>query len=164
MCALGPTCRIMIAGLLLAAASVATAAENNNVCFHLRTGEKIVFTHSNHPVLAFGKNNEAIIKAGYKEVSTYSYDKLHKITFGSVSGIGDALVDANGELINLGPKDFALVGFETGAPIAVVNASGVLMLSAVIEDSAAHRLSLADMAKGIYIVTVGSQSFKIAIK
>lgn len=163
MRSLGPTCRIMIAGLLLAAASVATAAENN-VCFHLRTGEKIVFTHGNHPVLAFGKNNEATIKAGYKEVSTHSYDKLHKITFGGVSGIGDALVDANGELVNLGPKDFALVGFETGTPIAVVNASGVMMMSDVIEDSAAHRLSLADMANGIYIVTVGSQSFKIAIK
>lgn len=163
MRALRPTCRIMIAGLLLAVASVATAAENN-VCFHLRSGEKIVFTLSNNPVLAFGKNNDATIKAGYKEVSTYSYDKLHKITFGSVSGIGDALVDANGELLNLGPKDFALVGFEAGTPIAVVNASGVLMMSGLIEDSAAHRLSLADMAKGIYIVTVDTQSFKIAIK
>lgn len=139
------------------------SAASNLVCIHLKSGQKLAFTHENHPMLIFESSSRATIKADHKEVSSVETSTLHKITFGDASGIADAIVDSKGQIINAGNSDFILLGFDIDTPVTVASLAGIVMTTTTINDSAAFLLSLDGYAKGVYIITVGSTSYKVAL-
>lgn len=157
--------RLFLAATLFVAFAAADAsAAGNTVCIHLAKGQKLVYTHDNHPMIVFNGGDKVTIRSDHKEVSSLTLEGLHKITFTDPAGIGDAIVDSKGELVKIGDADFALMGFEEGTPVSVVSLSGTVMQSVSVNDSAAFIVSLDGYAKGVYIIAVGSESYKIALK
>ena len=157
-------CLAVAATVFAALAGFDASAVGNTVCIHLAKGQKFVYNHDNHPMVIFNGGNNVTIKADHKEVSTFSIENLHKITFKDPAGISDALVDSKGKVVTIGPSDFALVGFEIGMPVNVVSLSGTVMQNATVDDSSAFIVSLDGYVKGVYIITVGSDSYKVALK
>ena len=157
--------RMLMAATELTAFAVSdVSAAGNTVCIHLSKGQKLVYTHDNHPMIVFNGGNDVTIKSDHKEVSALSIDGLHKITFEDPAGIGEATVDSQGRIVNVGPSDFALMGFAEGTRVEVVSLNGVVMQTSEIDDSAACVVSLEGYDKGVYIIVAGADSFKIAIK
>lgn len=154
----------VVAAIFAALAVYDVSAAGNKVYFHLAAGQKFIYTHDNHPMVIFNGGNNVTIKADHKEVSTFSIENLHKITFKDPAGVNDALVDSKGKVVTIGPSDFALVGFEIGTPVNVVSIGGAVMQKATIDDSSAFIVSLDGYVKGVYIITVGSDSYKVALK
>ncbi|MDE5594100.1 MAG: hypothetical protein K2I89_00805 [Muribaculaceae bacterium] len=154
----------MVATLFAAIAVADLSATGNTVCIHLTKGQKLVYTHENHPMIVFSGSNNVTIKSDHKEVSALSIDGLHKITFTDPAGIGDAVVDSKGQIVNIGPSDFALTGFDEGTTVSVVSLGGMVMQTASVDDSSAFIVSLDGYAKGVYIIVVGTESYKVALK
>lgn len=146
-------------------AAGAAVADDNNICLHLRSGEKVIFAIEDHPVVTFDAKNTLTIKDSSKKVTTNTYETLHKITFNEPSaGINDVVAGSQREIVAVGPHDVALIGFAEGTPVMVVDVNGAVVLSAKVNNASAFVVSLASMSKGVYIVNAGAISYKIAIK
>lgn len=140
------------------------SAAGNTVCIHLAKGQKLVYTHDNHPMVVFSEDNDVTLRSDHKEVSSLPFDELHKVTFGASTLEKDVLLDSQGKVVALGAADFALVGFELGAPVSVISLDGSVMQKSTVDDSSAFVVSLDGYAKGVYVITVGAQSYKIVLK
>lgn len=157
--------RIAATLTLFAALAVFDAsAAGNMVYIHMANGQQLVYTHENHPMVIFKGGNNVTVKSDHKEISTFSLETLHKITFKDPAGLADAIVDSKGKIINIGPADFALVGFEVDTPVNVVSLGGVVMQQTTVDDSSVFVISLDGYVKGVYMITVGSESYKVALK
>ncbi len=156
--------RAACAAMFFTVSCLSSYADGNSVCLHLRSGEKVLFANADRPVLTFDDDNVVTIKDNTKNVSTNSFESVHKITFGDVAGVNDALVDSDGKIVAVGPRDIALVGFACGTPVTVVNINGVILQSMTVDDESAFVVSLEGYSAGVYVVTAGSANYKIAIK
>lgn len=158
--------RLFACAALLAIAGVATlqAADISSVCLHLTTGEKLFFAFENQPTMTFGENNSLVVKDATKSVSTNAFDKLKKITFDSPAGISDAIVDAEGEISRESADSFTLAGFKEGTVVTVTSVNGICLATVKIENEKPVAISLAGYGNGVYIISAGAVSCKVAIK
>lgn len=155
----------LIAGMALCvmASAVSLKAADNSVCLHLTTGEKLVFAFENKPVMTFGEKNSLVVKDATKSVTTNAFDKLQKITFDLPAGLEDAIADANGEISRESVDSFTLAGFKEGTVISIVSINGVCLKTFKIENEKPVTVSLAGYGKGVYIISAGTVSCKVAI-
>lgn len=150
--------------LALACAGAVSAAESQNICLHLKTGEKVVMKFDSKTSLSFGDNNAMTLRSAGKVVKVCEFDQLQKVSFGDAAGINDVVSDADGKFVYSTPDDLSLIGFKPGTQVNVVSASGVALLTATIETSEPYIIRLDNYAKGVYIVSAGKLTYKIAIK
>jgi len=142
----------------------AKAADGSNIYLHLKTGEKVVFSFANRPVMTFGDDNSMTIEDKNKSVTTNAFDKLHKVTFNETTGIADAVADNNGKIQFTSPTGLTFIGFKTGTQVSVTSSNGITVMTATIDNDEPLTVSLDACPKGVYIVVADDVTYKIALK
>lgn len=154
---------VAIATFMLVSPSLFKAGATTPLCLHLTTGEKIVFAFENTPVMSFGKDNAITIKDAKKQITTNAYDKVRKVSFEDPAAISDALADADGSIVRDNASEFKLVGFKPGTQVVVANVVGQQLDAVTIGNEPVYVISLAAYPAGVYIISTGSISCKVAI-
>ena len=147
------------ATLLLGLMSINAAATHLTV--ELKAGNKYSFLLADKPVITF--SNGDLVVNGDAETS-YSIDGVKNFHFteGDASGV-ESLSVGDIRIVSLDNATIQVQNLEKSSVVTLVNVSGVV-LSSVKADAEGSAIVSLPQAKGVYILSVGSKSFKIIRK
>lgn len=137
--------------------SLSCMAAFNTVTIHLKDGSKVDITMTEGLALTFEGDN--LVATGSGADVAVEKNSIAKITHTNVAGVEG--ITAAGEFILEGDK-LHFGNLPDGSNIAVYDLSGIAVRQA--QASGSFTLPLQGLAKGVYIVSVNSSSYKISIK
>lgn len=140
-------------------------AKDVEICLNLDGDKKIFVKDSRHLSLKI-KGDKLTIYCDGKETATYDSGDVHKITFEQNSGIHDLKGDDSdsGMLTRDGATGIRLSGFIAGTQVVIYTIGGLCVRNLSIpDDNSDISIDLEGLNPGIYIVTVGNNSFKISL-
>lgn len=147
------------ATLLLGLMSLNAAATHLTV--ELKVGNKYSFLLADKPVITFAGGD--LVVNGDAETS-YSIDGVKNFHFteGDASGV-ESLSAGDIRIISLDDATIQVQNLDKSSVVTLVNVSGVVFSSVKADAEGSATVSL-PQAKGVYILSVGTKSFKIIRK
>lgn len=143
---------------MIATFNVATKAEDNHLYIEPNAGETLSWNVPSLQKMTFQNGNVVLtMKDGTSTYTPISSIKRMYICTPSANGINDVESNAqctwDGERLHVNAKQ--------GAPVRVYSVNGALLRSVSLTDTS---IDLQGLSKGLYIVNVDGQTFKILKK
>lgn len=133
------------------------------VAVYRTNGEVEYFTFDGRPTITYQGDN-LIMVCGNQHVQ-YTLKGLEKIAFTTteVTGIGD-LQGVEGVTFNFHDDQIAIANAKAGDTVRLYDTTGRMVDSSIVDSDGRLTLSLSALTKGIYIVKMGTTSYKILRK
>jgi hypothetical protein len=147
--------KILLSLFVLAAANVCAQDEDNNLYIEPNAGETANWTVASLQKMTFVNGNVVLtLKDGTSTYTPISSIKRMYICTPSANGISSAEEDVQCEW----DGDILQVKAQAGTPVRVYSVNGSLVVNTRLADTS---VNLRGLSKGMYIVSVGGQNFKI---
>lgn len=127
----------------------------DSVILWLKSGTRIIIPFSDKPEISFADNNITINNR------TFDFNQVSKYTIGGTSSV--ELINADGKNITLDENGDIIIQDESGiADVSVYDIDGIQYNCEITSLSNGYvKIALASLAPQIYIIKVGTNSFKI---
>ena len=127
----------------------------DSVILWLKSGTRIIIPFSDKPEISFADNNITINNR------TFDFNQVSKYTIGGTSSV--ELINADGKNIALDENGDIIIQDESGiADVSVYDIDGIQYNCEITSLSNGYvKIALASLAPQIYIIKVGTNSFKI---
>lgn len=127
----------------------------DSVILWLKSGTRIIIPFSDKPKISFADNNITINNR------TFDFNQVSKYTIGGTSSV--ELINADGKNIALDENGDIIIQDESGiADVSVYDIDGIQYNCEITSLSNGYaKIALASLAPQIYIIKVGTNSFKI---
>ena len=149
-----------IATICLLGVSVLANAERTHMTVELKAGSKYSFLLADKPVLTY-KNMELVVNG--EAATSYAIDDVKKYYFTDSETAGSELLDGNLPTFNITDSKVDVTNATPSQKVSLLAANGIVLENAVVNEGGNATLTL-PQAKGIYVLVVGNQSFKIVRK
>ncbi len=154
------TKKLLISIALLCAALCADAAANY-MTVELKGAKKFSFKLSDNPVVTY-ENGDLVVNGNAS--TSYAISGVKNFHF--TEGDETAVENTNADMLRIVSSDDNTVSVENapaGAKVLLVNAGGANVATTTADQSGTATITLPS-AKGVYVLTVGKQSFKVIRK
>ncbi|MEF9923642.1 MAG: T9SS type A sorting domain-containing protein [Muribaculaceae bacterium] len=143
--------------MLLACFVTARAAVNETLSVHLKDGTSTQFLLNEEPKITFGTTTVKVQSSHL----TMEFEKANvlKFTYGGSSSVDEIKTEST-PFIQQGNK-LLFLNLANDCVVTIYNVNGAIVQSPVVVSDNQFEISVADLSAGIYIVKVGSQSYKI---
>ena len=115
------------------------------------------------PVIVFNKDNGVSIKANYYDTVELIFSDLRKIGFDYLASVEGIDAENRPVIESIGAHEFAISGLKEGTVVTAVAVSGIEVYRSEAKDGERLEISLEGQAAGVYVITAGDASFKVAI-
>lgn len=145
--------------LCLAGISLSVWAEDqvSTLDVWTKSGERITYYLSEHPVAAYS-GNDLVLKTDGLTVN-YPLAELHKFTFGSEATSVESIPLPDGRM-QMQQGTLCLAGFRAGEKVSIYNVGGQDVMNATIGSDGTATLFIQSLATGVYVVKAGSVTHK----
>jgi hypothetical protein len=149
---------ILLFILLLLTSSVAWGSNYVMMTVHLRSGSETQFFFTKHPKVEIGKD-EIVVTT---DSGTMNFDRkaVRIITYDNASSVNAVNAPKNGAGISLSGNVLNVANISVAKIVNLYDAGGRVVREAVVSEGSCQ-LDLSGLAGGIYLVKVGSDTFKI---
>lgn len=147
------------------ALSLSVFAGNPGVTFLLHSGQKVSFTFTEKPVVAFSETNLAVSVRGAERVS-YAYADVARIMMEDdvVSAVGNVVANDKSQhvVFNLSANTLSVTGLPAGNQLSLYAIDGKLQLSMQANAEGSAIVNLPALPQGVYVVrTQSGISYKL---
>ena len=149
-----------LATICLLGVSVLANAERAYMTVELNSGSKYNFLLADKPVLTY-KNMELVVNG--EAATSYAIDDVKKYYFTDSETAGSELLGGNLPTFNITDSKVDVTNATPSQKVSLLAANGIVLETAVANEGGNATLTL-PQAKGIYVLVVGNQSFKIVRK
>lgn len=149
-----------LATICLLGVSVLANAERAYMTVELNSGSKYNFLLADKPVLTY-KNMELVVNG--EAATSYAIDDVKKYYFTDSDMTESELTDGNLPAFSVTDSKVDIINATPSLKVSLLAANGIVLETVTANEGGNATLTL-PQAKGIYVLVVGNQSFKIVRK
>ena len=153
--------KLILSLLAVVALAFYATASDFYMIVHLKDESTVNFAFANKPSATF-EGNEMVItdQSDPENPSRFIISDVVKMTVSDEPGLKVAGLNAEALTFSLHSGVLRGSGFEEGTLVRIFSAEGTVVESAAVSSDGTVEIGIANMPKGIYLVSAGKTSFK----